>query len=63
MNIVNISGYKFINLAAKYLPSLQQQLKDNAQRLGVKGSILLSPEGINLFWRRSLKRSNLSPLS
>ncbi len=45
--IVNISAYKFITFddTAEQRPRFQQQCLD----LGLKGTILLSPEGINMF--------------
>lgn len=45
--IVNIAGYKFV--ALQELPTLQKELKSWCQQAGMKGTILLSPEGINLF--------------
>lgn len=47
MSIVNIAAYRFVPLAA--LPELQQQLREVAQAQGLKGTVLLAPEGINLF--------------
>lgn len=47
MDHVNISGYKFSNLTN--LEDLQAQLKANCLSLDMKGSILLSAEGINAF--------------
>ncbi|MDQ6648408.1 MAG: sulfurtransferase [Pseudomonadota bacterium] len=47
MRIVNISAYKFI--ALDDLPALRERLLDRCERLGLKGTILLAPEGINLF--------------
>lgn len=49
MNYLNISGYKFIALAADTLPALQQQLTQQATEHSLKGTILLSSEGINAF--------------
>ncbi|MDF3054613.1 MAG: Rhodanese-related sulfurtransferase [Gammaproteobacteria bacterium] len=49
MNQLNISGYKFIDLSSKDLSLYQALLKEKALSLEIKGSILLSPEGINLF--------------
>lgn len=46
MNILNIAGYKFINLSD--LPILQQSLMDCCAQQGIKGTILLSEEGINM---------------
>lgn len=45
--ILNISTYKFISL--DNLPSRREYLKSLAESLELKGTILLSPEGINMF--------------
>lgn len=45
--ILNISAYKFCRL--QDLPRLREGLKNVCLETGLKGSILLSPEGINLF--------------
>ena len=47
MPILNIAAYKFAELQA--LPELRERLKSECREAGLKGSILLSPEGINLF--------------
>ncbi|MFI4937581.1 MAG: rhodanese-related sulfurtransferase [Candidatus Berkiellales bacterium] len=47
MSYVNISGYKFTQL--DNLEQLQQDLKANCLSLSLKGSILISTEGINIF--------------
>ncbi|HNN63292.1 MAG TPA: hypothetical protein PKH78_09640, partial [Candidatus Obscuribacter sp.] len=47
MQIVNISAYKF--QAVEDPANWQPIFKTEADRLGLKGTILLSPEGINLF--------------
>ena len=47
MSIVNISAYKFISLDD--LPALRERLLDHCEALALKGTILLAPEGINLF--------------
>jgi len=44
--ILNIAGYKFIELSD--LPALQASLLARADRLQIKGTILLSFEGINI---------------
>jgi UPF0176 protein len=49
MTIVNIAAYKFIPLDSALLPDLQAFYKKEAKRLSLKGTILLSTEGINLF--------------
>jgi len=45
--VINIAGYKFLPLSG--LPSLRGRLSRRCHELGLKGTILLSPEGINLF--------------
>ena len=45
--ILNISSYKFVSLDR--LPQRRDQLKALADSLDLKGTILLSPEGINMF--------------
>ncbi|MEO8747685.1 MAG: sulfurtransferase [Rhodanobacter sp.] len=47
MPIVNISAYKFISLDD--LPALRDRLLASCQALALKGTILLAPEGINVF--------------
>jgi UPF0176 protein len=46
-NVVNIAGYRFLPLGD--LPALRQRLARLAKESGLRGTILLSPEGINLF--------------
>ncbi len=46
-DIVNLSAYKFVPL--DNLPALKERLKSVATDGGLRGTILLSPEGINLF--------------
>ena len=45
--IVNIAGYKFVPLDNLY--ELREQILAMALEVGLKGTILLAPEGINLF--------------
>lgn len=45
--IVNIAGYQFVPLDG--LPARKAQLLDLCRGLGLMGTILLAPEGINLF--------------
>jgi predicted sulfurtransferase len=45
--VVNIAGYKFLPLDD--LPELRARLSERCRMLRLKGTILLSPEGINLF--------------
>ena len=49
LSIINISAYRFVHLVADVLPILQVKLKSKTKQLGLKGTILLSSEGINLF--------------
>jgi UPF0176 protein len=45
--IVNVAAYRFVPLAD--LPALRDALRARAEALALKGTILLAPEGINLF--------------
>jgi UPF0176 protein len=47
MQVINLAGYKFV--ALERLPELKSRLKECCGKLGLKGTILLSPEGINIF--------------
>ncbi len=47
MSIVNIAAYKFVSLADT--PALRERLLACCTELALKGTILLAPEGINLF--------------
>ena len=47
--VMNISAYLFQDIAADYLPELRQTLLDQCRGLNLKGTILISPEGINAF--------------
>ena len=47
--IVNIAAYQFVDLAQKPLLVWCLDFKTQTQSLDLKGTILLSPEGINLF--------------
>jgi UPF0176 protein len=47
MPIVNLSAYKFVGLDD--LPTLRERLRECAEALALKGTVLLAPEGINLF--------------
>jgi UPF0176 protein len=44
---LNLSAYKFVPLAD--LPALRERLFGEASRLGLKGTVLLAEEGLNLF--------------
>jgi UPF0176 protein len=47
MRILNVSAYKFVSLDD--IEELRGRLRSRARDLGLKGTILLAPEGINLF--------------
>ena len=46
-NVVNVAPYKFV--ALDDLPALQSELRELTDALALKGTVLLAPEGINLF--------------
>lgn len=46
-NVVNVAGYKFVTLSN--LPRRREQFHELCSRLKLKGTILLSTEGLNLF--------------
>ena len=48
-SILNIAAYRFVSLEKAHLPSWQRILKKQAVDSVLKGTILLSEEGINLF--------------
>jgi len=47
MQFINLAGYKFVKLDG--LAELRASLRQRCQELGLKGTILVSPEGINAF--------------
>jgi len=47
MNILNLAAYRFV--ALDHLPQLRAAFKARCEELGLKGTILLAGEGINLF--------------
>jgi len=47
MNVVNIAAYRFV--ALDDLPALRERVHERADALALKGTVLLAPEGINLF--------------
>lgn len=49
MQFVNVSAYRFVRLDPDSLGAMRVQLKEKALSCDLKGTILLSPEGINLF--------------
>ena len=48
-DVVNFSAYLFTPFAAEELPALRERLLAQARELGLRGTVLLSTEGINLF--------------
>jgi UPF0176 protein len=49
LSITNVTAYRFVQLPANIIPELQVSFKSKAKELGLKGTVLLSVEGINLF--------------
>jgi len=47
MSIVNLCAYKFVDLDG--LPALRECVFERCEALALKGTVLLAPEGINLF--------------
>ena len=47
MSIVNLSAYRFVSLDD--LPALRERMLARCAALALKGTLLLAPEGINLF--------------
>jgi UPF0176 protein len=47
MSIVNLAAYKFISLDT--LDAWRPLVRQRCDELGLRGTILLAPEGINLF--------------
>lgn len=45
--VVNIAAYRFVTLDD--LPALQAAVREQASANGLKGTVLLAPEGVNLF--------------
>jgi UPF0176 protein len=49
LSIINITAYRFVQISDYILPKLQISLQAKAKELDLKGTVLLSVEGINLF--------------
>jgi UPF0176 protein len=47
MQFINLAGYKFVKLDE--LPDLRASLREHCRDLGLRGTLILSPEGINAF--------------
>jgi len=54
-NILNVSTYRFVRMTDARLQVLRIGMKEHAVSLDLKGTILLSKEGINLYLAGSLK--------
>jgi len=57
--ILNIAAYKFVELTDKRLIQLQKKCESWSKKLNLKGTILLSTEGINLFFAGTQKNMEL----
>ncbi len=57
--ILNIAAYKFVELTDKRLIKLQKECESLSKKLNLKGTILLSTEGINLFFAGTQKNIEL----
>jgi UPF0176 protein len=55
LTILNIAAYRFVTLTE--LLGLQTALQQALSYHSIKGTVLLAPEGINLFWRGRLSQS------
>lgn len=49
MNFLNIAAYKFVEIPVQFHSAWRVALKEYCDNLNLKGTILLAPEGINLF--------------
>jgi len=47
MSTVNLAAYRFVDLDD--LPALRDRIRQRCEALALKGTVLLAPEGINLF--------------
>lgn len=47
--ILNIAFYQFVSIPKEDLPQLRLTLRDECRRIGIKGTILISHEGVNAF--------------
>lgn len=48
-SILNVSFYRFVKIDPAFIPGLRVEFRSDAEALGIKGTILLAPEGINGF--------------
>ncbi len=55
MDILNLSAYKFVSIEDG--PAWHPLVTERYNALGLKGTILLAPEGINLFMQVPLLRA------
>lgn len=49
LSIINVAAYRFVQLSDNTISKLKISLKSKTKELGLKGTVLLSVEGINLF--------------
>lgn len=49
MQYVNIAAYRFFDWDRERIREIREPMRRSAENLGIKGTVLLSPEGINLF--------------
>lgn len=47
--VLNIAAYRFVSLPKELLPAWREAFQQKAQACNLKGTVILSPEGINLF--------------
>jgi UPF0176 protein len=47
--MINVSAYKFVPIDSSRLPQLKNELVTRMREIGLKGSILIGTEGVNLF--------------
>ena len=48
-SIVNISGYKFVDIPVEKLPEIREEIRCKTREMGLKGTVLLASEGVNIF--------------
>ncbi len=48
-SIVNITAYRFVDLTDHWIRDVRKVLRERCEPLDLRGTIVLSPEGINLF--------------
>ncbi len=56
--ILNISAYKFVTLDPEWIRSIRMEIRSICRERGLRGTIILSPEGINVFLAGSDEQVN-----